>query len=83
LDAVGADLYIFSIFRDSLLYSFTSEFCKVVWWSDFLAADPEVAVSIPGAARFSEYQWVWNGAHSVLVRINEELLKSSGSGLEN
>jgi hypothetical protein len=28
-----------------------------------------------GAARFSEYQWVWNGVHSALVRINEELLE--------
>jgi hypothetical protein len=27
---------------------------SVVKWSDFLAADPEVPVSIPGAARFSE-----------------------------
>jgi hypothetical protein len=26
----------------------------VVYWSDFLAADPEVPGSIPGAARFSE-----------------------------
>jgi hypothetical protein len=31
--------------------------------------------SIPGSARFSEYQWVWNGVHSALVRINEELLE--------
>jgi hypothetical protein len=31
------------------------------------------------------FLWVWNGVHSALVRINEELLerKSSGSGLEN
>jgi hypothetical protein len=50
----------------------------------FLAADSEVPSSIPGATKFSEYQWVWNGVHSALVRINEELLerKSSGSGLE-
>jgi hypothetical protein len=43
-----------------------------------------VSVTIAGAARFSEYQWVWNGVHSALVRINEEVLerKSSGSGLE-
>jgi hypothetical protein len=40
-----------------------------------LAADPEVPGSIPGAARFSEYQWVWKGVHSALVRINEELLE--------
>jgi hypothetical protein len=47
-------------------------------WSsgqEFLAADPEVPGSIPGTARFSEYQWVWNGVHSVLVRINEELVE--------
>jgi hypothetical protein len=47
----------------------------VVWWSDFLAADPEVPGSILGTARFSEKQWVWNGVHSALVRINEELLE--------
>jgi hypothetical protein len=29
---------------------------------------------IPGATRFSEQQWVWNGVHLTLVRINEELL---------
>jgi hypothetical protein len=48
---------------------------SVVSWSHFLAAGPEVSGSIPGAARFSEYQWVWNGVHSALVRINEELLE--------
>jgi hypothetical protein len=31
--------------------------------------------SILGPARFSEWQWVWNGVHSALVRINEELLE--------
>jgi hypothetical protein len=30
----------------------------------FLATDPEVLGSIPGASRFSERQWVWNGVHS-------------------
>jgi hypothetical protein len=43
--------------------------------SDFLIAGPEVPGSIPGATRFSEKQWVWNGVHSALVRINEELLE--------
>jgi hypothetical protein len=38
----------------------------------FLLANPEVPGSIPGATRFSEYQWVWNRVHSALVRINEE-----------
>jgi hypothetical protein len=42
--------------------------------SEFLAANLEVPGSIPGATRFSEYQWVWNGVHSTL-RINEELLE--------
>jgi hypothetical protein len=40
-----------------------------------VAADLEVPRSIPGAARFSEYQRVWNGVHSALVRINEEPLE--------
>jgi hypothetical protein len=42
---------------------------------EFLAANPEVPGSIPGSARFSEYQWVWNGIHSALVRVNEKLLE--------
>jgi hypothetical protein len=32
--------------------------------AEFLATDPEVPVSIPGATRFSEKQWVWNGVPS-------------------
>jgi hypothetical protein len=48
---------------------------SVFWWSAFLAVNPEVPGSIPGATRFSELQWVWNGVHSALVRINEELLE--------
>jgi hypothetical protein len=40
-----------------------------------LAINPEVLGSISGATKFSEYQWVWNGVHSALVRINEELLE--------
>jgi hypothetical protein len=47
----------------------------VVYWSEILATDPEVPDPIPGATRFSEYQWVWNGVHSALVRINQELLE--------
>jgi hypothetical protein len=42
---------------------------------DFLAANPEVLVSIPGATKFSAQQWFWNGVHSAMVRINEELLE--------
>jgi hypothetical protein len=41
---------------------------------DVIVSDPEVPGSIPGAARFSEQQWDWNGVHSALARINEELL---------
>jgi hypothetical protein len=47
----------------------------VVYWSEFLAADPEVPGSIPDDARFSEKQWVSNGVHSAIVKINEELLE--------
>jgi hypothetical protein len=43
--------------------------------SDLLAADLEVPGSIFGATRSFEQQWVWNGVHSALVRINEELLE--------
>jgi hypothetical protein len=43
--------------------------------ADRLAANPEVPGSIPGATRFSELQWVWNGVHSALLSINEELLE--------
>jgi hypothetical protein len=32
--------------------------------SFWLATDPKVLGSIPGASRFSERQWVWNGVHS-------------------
>jgi hypothetical protein len=35
----------------------------------------EVPGSIPGATRCFAYQWVCNGVHSALVRINEELLE--------
>jgi hypothetical protein len=37
---------------------------SVVFWSQFLAANPGVPVSVLDATRFSEQQWVWNGAHS-------------------
>jgi hypothetical protein len=42
---------------------------------EFVAANPEVPGSIPDSARFSAQQWVWNGVHSDLVRVNEELLE--------
>jgi hypothetical protein len=38
----------------------------VVYWSEFLATDPEVLGSVPSASRFSEKQWVWNRVHSAL-----------------
>jgi hypothetical protein len=47
----------------------------VVWWSEFLAANPGVPGSILGATRFSEYQWVWNRIQSAFVRISEEVLE--------
>jgi hypothetical protein len=41
--------------------------------------------SIPGATRFSDKYWVWNGVHSILVSATEELLgrESSYCGLES
>jgi hypothetical protein len=36
----------------------------VVWWSQFLAADPEVPGSISGATGFYEKLWTWNRIHS-------------------
>jgi hypothetical protein len=43
--------------------------------AEVLAANPEVPGSIPGAATYPEKQWVCNGVHSALVKINEELLE--------
>jgi hypothetical protein len=37
---------------------------SVVYWSEFLATDPEVPGSILSASRFSAKQRVWNGVHS-------------------
>jgi hypothetical protein len=42
-------------------------------WSEFLATDPEVLGSISGSTRFLEKPRVWNGVHSALVTIIEEL----------
>jgi hypothetical protein len=36
----------------------------VVYWLEFLATETGVSSLIPGADRFSEQQWVWNGVHS-------------------
>jgi hypothetical protein len=43
--------YILYIFPFSFFCGSTA---SVVWWTDILATDPEVLLSIPGAARFSE-----------------------------
>jgi hypothetical protein len=48
---------------------------RITLYMVFLADNTEVPSSIPGATRFSEYHCVWNGIHSALVRINEELLE--------
>jgi hypothetical protein len=48
---------------------------KIMDRSDFLVDNPEVQGWFPGATRLSEYQWVWYGVHSALVRINEELFE--------
>jgi hypothetical protein len=53
---------------------------SVVLWSELLAAEPEFPDPIPGATKFSESQWVWNGVYSALVRINEDLLERTDSG---
>jgi hypothetical protein len=58
---------------------------SVVSWSEFLATDPEVPGSLPGATRFSDWEVVGleRGPLS-LVRIIEELFQgNSDSGLEN
>jgi hypothetical protein len=36
---------------------------SAVYWSEFLAADPEAQGYIPGSTRFSKKLWVWNGVH--------------------
>ena len=55
----------FSNFIQNIFHSHKcSVTTSVVQWSEFLATDTEVPGSIPGATRFSEQQWVWNGVHS-------------------
>jgi hypothetical protein len=58
---------------------------SVVLWSEFLATDPEVPGSIPGATRFSEKWWGLERGPLSLVSTIEELLGSNNSGscLEN
>jgi hypothetical protein len=47
----------------------------IITGMQFPVANPEVPGSILGDIRFSELQWVLNGVHSALLRINEELLE--------
>jgi hypothetical protein len=47
----------------------------VVWWSELLATDPEVLVSVPGSTRFFERWWFWNGGLLSPMGIIEELLE--------
>jgi hypothetical protein len=48
---------------------------SVVLWSVLLLQTQRYRVRFPGAARFFVLQSVWNGVHSGLVRINEEILE--------
>jgi hypothetical protein len=49
----------------TISYPFTlRKTSSMVQWSEFLATYPKVPGSIPGATRFSEKWWVWNGVHS-------------------
>jgi hypothetical protein len=51
--------------RDRITNKILSRGRLPLWSSgQFLATDPEVLGSIPGASRFSLKQWVWNGVHS-------------------
>jgi hypothetical protein len=56
---------------------FSRQFPELPLWSSGQSAWllTEVPGSIPSASKFPESQWVWNGAHSVFVKINEELLE--------
>jgi hypothetical protein len=56
--------FIVTAVKTSNLTSYVLFAISVVCWLEFLAAEPEVPFSIPGATRFSERQWVWNGVHS-------------------
>jgi hypothetical protein len=59
------------------------ESVHVIQCLEFLAADPGVPGSIPGATRFSELQWVRNRGPLSLVRINEELLERKNRRLRS
>jgi hypothetical protein len=37
---------------------------SVVWWSEFLATDPEAWVRFPALPEKKKKKWVWNGVHS-------------------
>jgi hypothetical protein len=59
------------------------ETASVIWWSEFLATDPEVRVRLPALSDFLEVVGLELGPLS-LVSITEELLgrNSSGTGLD-
>ena len=61
---LSRDLLLACYFVFSCLLKYSQFSASVVQWSEFLATDTEVSDSIPGATRFSEQQWVWNGIHS-------------------
>jgi hypothetical protein len=53
------------VFREKpVVAKIVKRFPAVYKPEEFLATDTEVPGSIPGASRFSERQWVWNGVHS-------------------
>jgi hypothetical protein len=53
------------------------DFQQIVYLSKLAAAaDFDAPLDgFPALPDFSEQQWVWNGVHSALVRVNEELLE--------
>jgi hypothetical protein len=56
--------YYVATFRNHLIVIYANvQAASVVWWSEFLATDPEVRVRFPALPDFSEKQWVWNGVH--------------------
>jgi hypothetical protein len=60
----SAETFIYIQNRESTIHSSFIATASVVWWSEFLAADPEDPGSITGTTKFSEKQYVLNGVHS-------------------
>jgi hypothetical protein len=71
------------MFSSSLIFRIWSFLVWPPLWSSGQSSRLQIQSpgSIPGAIRFYEKYWVWNGDPLSLVRINEELLdwKSSGA----